>query len=104
MFMNPREMAGSTMLFQESAPYTGNRFSFREKSRISITASQKMGMDTPIRETTMLTLSTQVFCFTAARMPRGRASRMDTTAATSVSCTVYGKRAMISPVTESPVV
>ena len=58
----------------------------------------------PIRETTMLTLSTQVFCFTAARMPRGRASRMDTTAATSVSCTVYGKRAMISPVTEEPVV
>ena len=47
-----------------------------------------MGMDTPMRETTMLTLSTQVFCFTAARMPRGRASRMDTTAATSVSCTV----------------
>ena len=34
----------------------------------------------------------------------GRASRMDTTAATSVSCTVYGKRAMISPVTEEPVV
>ena len=60
----------------------------KEKNKISITASQKMGMETPMRDTTMLTLSTQVFCLTAARMPRGSASTMDTTAATSVSTTV----------------
>ena len=81
-------MAGSTILSHELAPYTGNHPSFREKNKISITASQKMGMETPMRDTTMLTLSTQVFCFTAARMPSGNASRMDTTAATSVSTTV----------------
>ena len=88
MFINPKEIAGRTMLFQLLAPYTGNQPSFRENSKISITASQKMGMDTPMREITMLTLSTQVFCLTAARMPRGSASSTDTTAATRARRTV----------------
>ena len=53
-----------------------------------MSASQKIGMDTPMSENTMLTLSTHVFCFTAASTPSGSASRMEKTAATSVRFSV----------------
>ena len=88
MFIKPREIAGRTILRQELAPYTGNHPSFREKSKISINASQKIGIDMPIKETIMLVLSIHVFCLTAASIPSGKAKSRDTIAATSVRANV----------------
>ena len=60
---------------------------------------QKMGMDTPTRATTMLTLSAALFFFTAANTPKATPTRAATMMAQMASSAVAGKRAAISWVT-----
>ena len=58
-----------------------------------------MGMETPTREITMLILSKNVFCLTAARIPRGIARRIETIPATMDRLNVYGNRENTSSAT-----
>ena len=60
---------------------------------------QKMGMETPTRATTMLTLSASLFFFTAASTPRATPRSDATMMAQMASSAVAGKRAAISAVT-----
>ena len=62
--------------------------------------SQNTGMEIPISENTMIPLSIGLFCFTAARIPRGTEKITVKTSDTIASFMVFGKRERTSLVTE----
>ena len=80
-------------------PLDGSTCRMPANSRISRMPDQKMGMDTPTRATTMLTLSAALFFFTAANTPKATPTRAATMMAQMASSAVAGKRAAISWVT-----
>ncbi len=78
--MSPRVTIGMTRWARPPPPVAGNQPSWSEKSRISRSPSQKLGMETPRSATSIEPTSTQVFRQTAARSP----SATPRTAATSM--------------------
>src|SRR5207249_8773171 len=58
--MKPRARDGNTSRFHPPNPVAGNHPSFRENTKISMEASQKMGMETPPSATSIAPASTHV--------------------------------------------
>ena len=103
--MLPMAMAtmGITKFLQESTPIEGNQPSFREKSIISMSESQKGGTEHIIIATAVTTLSVSVYCFTAETMPIGTPMIVANPTPKNARINVYGSRAISSETTESPV-
>ena len=80
-------------------PLDGSTCRMPANSKMSRMPDQKMGMDTPTRATTMLTLSASLFFLTAAKTPRATPRSDATMMAQMASSAVAGKRAAISAVT-----
>src|SRR3989454_10117146 len=76
--MNPSATEGSTNLFQPLNPVAGNHPSFNENTKMSIEASQKMGMDTPPSATSIAPASTHVPRRRAEMRPSPRPSETAT--------------------------
>ena len=88
----PSVIAGRIRLEKRLLPPEGNQPSRCEKNRISISPSQKFGMETPIKEITELSVSTIPFWWVADRIPSGIASATAKMIEATPSFSVAGKR------------
>ena len=70
-----------------------------EKKSMNINPTQKAGMEKPARAKKLHSASTQVFCFKAARAPRGRPITTEKTMLKNASVNVAGKLTAISSIT-----
>ena len=93
----PRVTAGRMIPFRESTcPLTGNHLRFTAKTRIRIRPNQKVGQEIPMMAINIEALSKNVFCLTAAMMPKGSAKRIEIRLAHKASLMVLGNRDQIS--------
>ena len=67
----PRVIAGSIKLANPISPPDGSHPSRTEKSSISISPNQKLGMETPNNAKTIVVLSKAEYCFVAEIIPTG---------------------------------
>ena len=66
----PSTKAGRIKTFKLSSPITGSSPNLTEKTRISISANQKSGMDSPETAMAISALSSHEFTLRAERMPK----------------------------------
>src|SRR5437867_12067355 len=85
--MKPSARDGNTSRFHPPNPVAGNHPSFRENTKISMEASQKMGMETPPSATSIAPASTQVPRRSAETRPSPRPRPVATANAAAASST-----------------
>ena len=100
--MPPKEQAKQGMMKCSgvSMPLAGSHRRFKENSMTSKSPTQNAGMETPISDTTMASLSRQVFCPTAEATPMGTPIIRDSTTLTRAMMAVRGNLSMISADTD----
>ena len=91
----PMVIAGRIRLLIPSvSPADGNHPSCSENRIISISPSQKFGIDRPSSAATILALSVRLPCLRAAMMPRGMERMIETSTDAPASFSVEGSRCM----------
>ena len=88
--------AGSSRRLRPPWPVAGSQPSWSEKTKISSRPSQKLGIDTPPRATSIAARSIQVLCHTAASRPSARPTTLAITMAVAASSSVLGSCSAIS--------
>src|SRR4051794_39784500 len=75
----------------------GNQWKWIEKSRITSRPEKKVGIENPKKAKVVATWSKTEYCFTAARMPSGRAISRRRMKAKPITKRVVGMRPEIRP-------
>lgn len=95
-------MAGRIICFHVPIPEAGSQRSLTAKTRMSISAHQKVGMLWPSRDTVEIRLSKEEPAFRAAAMPQGMAMMSATQSASSTSLSVMIKGPLITCIAGRP--